>query len=410
MMSGLWWRLIKVTGATLFLLLGLGLGQALAAPEVVDVRLGGNQDATRFVLEVKGKVTYVVSQLADPYRIIVDVSEVDWKNNSSGEGRGHGLVEKYRFGSFRPGVSRIVLDLKKPANVRHSFIIPPRGKSAYRLVIDLAPVARDAFLKDVKAPGTPAGVAAAVQDDTQAAANDTPRPADHGKFRKKLIVIDPGHGGIDPGSPSVVGIPEKTLTLEAARVARDELNATGRYRAVLTRDSDIYIPLRQRFEIARRKKADLFISFHADSHANHAVRGATVYTLSEKSSDREAAALAAKENKSDLIAGVDLGGETPEVSTILIDLAQRETMNFSARFANLLVHEFKDNILLGENSHRFAGFMVLKAPDIPSVLVEMGYLSNLQDAKLLESKAHQKKLGKAVIRAIDDYFTQVAVR
>jgi N-acetylmuramoyl-L-alanine amidase len=410
---GLLRQFIKYVTAGFFLL-GLACTEAVAAPEVVNVRLGENHETTRFVLEVREKISFTVSQLADPYRVIVDITEVDWKNNSSGEGAGRGLVQKYRFGAFRPGISRIVLDLKKPVKVTQSFIIPPRGEAAYRLVVDLKEAGRDEFVKNIKAPGTPEGAPAAAaltapSSDT-AAADDTPRQAPVISSGKKIIVIDPGHGGVDPGSPSVVGVPEKFITLAAARAARDELNATGRYRAILTRDDDTFIPLRQRFEIARRQKADLFISFHADSHADKRVRGATVYTLSEKSSDREAAALAAKENKSDLIAGIDLGGESKEVSTILIDLAQRETMNFSANFANLLVSELKEDILLGRNSHRFAGFMVLKAPDIPSVLVEMGYLSNRQDATLLASPAHQKKMGDAVIRAIDDYFTKVAVR
>lgn len=389
----------------ILLLLFLGVvcsGAAYAAPEVIDVRLGGDTQKTRFVLEVKENITYSISVIPDPYRVIVDVSEVDWKDKTGGEGKGRGLVQSYRYGLIKAGTSRIVLDLKEPVRVTQSFMIPPRGGAGYRLVVDLAPASRETFMKNVKTP-------AEATDTPPDVAVSTPTPPTQ-MSGKKLVVIDPGHGGVDPGSPGVAGLPEKSVTLASAKVIRDALNATGRYRAVLTRDSDIFIPLRQRFQIARRQKADLFISLHADSHANNTVRGATVYTLSEKSSDREAAALAAKENKSDVIAGIDLGGETREVSSILIDLAQRETMNYSSHLANLLVTEFKDDILVGRNGHRFAGFMVLKAPDIPSVLVEMGYISNQQDAQLLASPPHQKKLAGSFIRAVDAYFTKVATK
>lgn len=394
---------MKATGLLLFLGI-VSVGSAHAAPEVIDVRLGGDARKTRFVLEVKENVTYSISVIPDPYRVIIDVSEVDWKDKTGGEGKGRGLVQNYRYGLIKAGTSRIVLDLKEPAEVRQSFIIPPRGTSGFRLVVDLAPASRENFMKNVKAP------VEAATDTLPDVAVTSPTPPRTATPGKKLVVIDPGHGGVDPGSPGVAGLPEKAVTLASAKVIRDALNATGRYRAVLTRDTDVFIPLRQRFQIARRQKADLFISLHADSHANSSVRGATVYTLSEKSSDREAAALAAKENKSDVIAGIDLGGETREVSTILIDLAQRETMNYSSHLANLLVEEFKDDILVGRNGHRFAGFMVLKAPDIPSVLVEMGYISNIQDARLLASPPHQKKLAGTFIRAVDAYFTKVATK
>src|SRR5690606_18852661 len=200
---------------------------------------------------------------------------------------------------------------------------------------------------------------------------------------RRLIVIDAGHGGVDPGAISVTGMQEKVITLSAAKVIKEVLEKTGRYEVMLTRDRDIFLPLRQRFEIARRARADLFISLHADSFKTSDVRGASVYTLSERASDREAALLAAKENKADIIAGIDLQGEAPEVSSILIDLARRETMNYSAHFATLLVQELGEAVMLRRNTHRFAGFMVLKAPDVPSVLLEMGYLSNPQDAKAL---------------------------
>ena len=221
--------------------------------------------------------------------------------------------------------------------------------------------------------------------------------------RKPLIIIDPGHGGIDPGAIGN-GTMEKTITLAVAKALKKELLATGRFRVELTRDKDVYIPLRDRFKLARDDSAELFISLHADSHANSKTRGASVYTLSENASDSEAEALAAKENKSDVIAGVDLTNESKVVTGILIDLAQRETTNLSARFAKMLVKSLKRDTLMLEQSHRFAGFAVLKAPDVPSVLLEMGYISSDEDQRLLTNKSHQKGLAQAISRAIQSFF------
>ncbi len=376
-------------------------GRAHAGPEVTDLRVGVNGDKTRFVIEVRSSISYNISLLPDPYRIVIDMTEVEWGTSTSGEGDGKGLIQRYRYGLFKPGTSRIVLDLASPARVVNDFVIPPRGKSGHRLVIDLRASDRQVFMSSVKSPAPPS---------KQAAMSVIPDDKQYARTGKRLVVIDPGHGGVDPGSPGVAGLPEKEVTLRVARTVRDTLNATGRYKAILTRDKDIFIPLRQRFAVARAANADLFISLHADSFKSSSVRGATVYTLSETSSDKEAAALAAKENKADIIAGINLGGETPDVSSILIDLAQRETMNYSAHFANFLVDEMKPHILLRKNTHRFAGFVVLKAPDVPSVLLEMGYLSNMQDAKLLASSSHQRKLSLAIIRAVDQYFVRVAIR
>lgn len=219
-------------------------------------------------------------------------------------------------------------------------------------------------------------------------------------------MIDPGHGGVDPGALGKGGTKEKNVTLAAGRVLRDVLNATGRYDARLTRDSDFYIPLRERFAMARQADAALFISLHADAHRSSSVRGASVYTLSETASDAEAAALAAKENRSDVIAGVDLSSEEDEVADILIDLAQRETMNLSASFAEILVNELGRRVTLLRNTHRFAGFAVLKAPDVPSVLVELGYLTNPTDERKLGKREHLDTIARAMRDAIDAYFAE----
>jgi N-acetylmuramoyl-L-alanine amidase len=224
---------------------------------------------------------------------------------------------------------------------------------------------------------------------------------------KRIIVIDPGHGGPDPGAIGAHGTYEKHVTLAMAKELKQQMEQTGRYKVVLTRDRDVFLRLRDRVAYAREAGADLFISIHADSVGDGAARGPSVYTLSEKASDREAAELADKENKADVIAGLDLSHETPEVGSILIDLAQRETLNRSAHFAAGLIGEIRRETAVLRNTHRFAGFAVLKAPDVPSVLLELGFLSHPADEKALATRSHRVKLAQAVVRATDRFFTRV---
>ncbi len=228
---------------------------------------------------------------------------------------------------------------------------------------------------------------------------------------RPLVVIDAGHGGHDPGAPGVDGRHrEKEATLQIARAIRDELKSSGRVRVALTRDDDRFLILGERREIARRLKADLFISIHADSAPNPAARGATIYTLSEVASDRVAAQLAARENRADILNGVNLGGETSEVSSILLDLAQRETMNVSAAFAALLQREMSPTVPFRTEFHRFAGLVVLKAPDVPSVLLETGYMSNTEDEKKLFSRDYQRDIAIGVRRAVETHFARRMAR
>jgi N-acetylmuramoyl-L-alanine amidase len=222
-----------------------------------------------------------------------------------------------------------------------------------------------------------------------------------------LVVLDAGHGGHDPGAVSPHGgAREKDVTLAIAKAIRDELLKTGRVRVALTRESDQFLVLPDRYGVARRMNADLFISIHADSAENPEAGGGTVYTLSEVASDREAQRLASRENKSDIINGVNLGGTDASVSSILIDLTQRETMNVSADFAKLLLREATPNMRVRTNSHRFASFIVLKAPDTPSVLFETGYLSNADDVAFLASASGQQKVARSVASAIQVHFAR----
>ena len=222
-----------------------------------------------------------------------------------------------------------------------------------------------------------------------------------------LVVIDPGHGGQDPGAPSPFGnVREKDITLALARAIRDDLARFGRVRVALTRDGDTYLPLEQRYEVARRLGADLFISIHADAAPlNDQARGATIYTLSEVASDREAALLAARENEADLIGGARLSPD-PGVNLILIDLAQRESMDRSAEFARLLYREAAPVFPFRPDWHRFAAFVVLKAPDIPSILFESGYLTNAVDAAYVQSPQGRAQIADGMRRAIEAHFTR----
>lgn len=231
-------------------------------------------------------------------------------------------------------------------------------------------------------------------------------PEVKGDESRPLVVIDAGHGGVDPGAIGPEGLREKELTLKVARAIRDELLASGRVRVALTRDDDRFLVLRERYGIARRLKADLFISVHCDAAGQEAATGASVYTLSEVASDKEAARLAARENKADVIAGVDLGDAPREVHDILIDLAQRETMNISAGFARLLGREAKPLIPVKADFHRMASLMVLKAPDMPSVLFETGYISNPKDAEFLASEDGRERIAESVRRAVQVHFAK----
>ena len=225
-----------------------------------------------------------------------------------------------------------------------------------------------------------------------------------------LVVIDAGHGGHDPGSSSSDGDEqEKDVALKIARAIRDELLDSGKVRVAMTRSDDRFLVLQERREIARRLHADLFISVHCDSAPNNTARGASIYTLSETSSDRVAAALAARENKADVINGIDLSRESNDVSSILIDLAQRETLNTSSTFAFELQRELSPLISLKPNFHKFAGLMVLKAPDVPSVLLETGYISNDDDLALLTSEEYRRKIALGVRRAVEAHFARQLV-
>ncbi|MBF0247770.1 MAG: N-acetylmuramoyl-L-alanine amidase [Alphaproteobacteria bacterium] len=387
--------------------------------QVADVRVGEHGDRTRIVLELDRSVDFEVFTLPDPYRVVVNLPEVDWNRVEGHLPEGKGVLDRMRFGLFTPGTSRMVLDVNAPVGVSKSFVLKPlTDGGAWRLVLDLSAIAETEFLEDLARQREEARAKLEPQDVPVAApiaaepvsirggALVLPprRPSAPGKH---VIAIDAGHGGVDPGTIGVGGTREKTITLAMARELKKALESTGRYKVVLTRDRDIFLRLRDRVQVAREADAELFISIHADSVGNPTIRGLSVYTLSERASDKEAEKLAAKENKADLIAGVDLSAESAEVSNILLDLAQRETMNQSARFAQELVGTLRREVRLLPNSHRFAGFAVLKAPDLPSVLVELGFLSNRQDERNLNKSQYRAALAGAIVRGVERHFVGI---
>ena len=410
------WEKVRRAGAgALFLLLGLwvwnplSLGAAQAADiAATEIRLGDHRTKTRFVLDLSDKVDFNIFTLVDPYRVVIDLPDIRWRVSKKSSRRKTGLISGLRYGNFRPGRSRVVLDTAKPAKVSKAFLLPPAEGKRYRLVIDLVGTDRAGMLAGASAAQS---AEPAAQQEASAGNGfqvDPPgRKPKKDRQARKVVVIDPGHGGVDPGATSRSGIFEKKITLAIAKKMKQHLDSLNRYTVYLTRSSDKFIRLRDRIAIARAKGADLFISLHADAIESRKVSGMSVYTLSERASDKEAEALAEKENKADLIAGMDLNDNPPEVANILIDLAQRESMNESSKFAGDLVNELRKVTKLLRRTHRFAGFAVLKAPDVPSVLVELGFLSNPKDEKALRSPRHQARLAAALGKAIDTYFERV---
>ncbi len=373
-----------------------------AEPVANSVRVGPHPDKTRFVLEFSEPVIFNVFTLSDPYRVVVELPEVDWRLPADSGTRPAGLVAGFRYGNFQQGASRVVIDLKGPVRVKAAFLAVPEGERQHRLVIDLEAATAEIFAEDQKSrqPLQQAARPAASAPEAKKKKTDD----------KRVIAIDAGHGGVDPGAIGVSGVYEKHITLAMAQELRRHLEKGGRYKVVLTRDDDVFIRLRDRVALAREGGADLFISLHADSIGSSSVRGASVYTLSEQASDKESEALAAKENKADVIAGIDLSDKSADVSNILIDLAQRESMNQAVRVAGSLVESMRTTGAVLDRTHRFAGFAVLKAPDIPSVLIELGYLSNRADEQRLLSEAHRTKTAAAIKRAIDAYFSQLQAK
>ena len=365
-------------------------------PVVMGARIGEHSGLTRFVLELSDPVTPQVFTLADPDRVVIDLPDVMWRIGAPDRPSGRGAIRSYRYGVFRPGESRIVIDLNHPVALKPLLMIPPKDGNGYRIVVDLVPASAEQFARGA---GWPKELLAG-RDGDGAAAEATP-PARESPSVARVVVIDPGHGGADSGTVGSDGMMEKNLVLDEAKRLANALEKRG-FVVHLTRDSDVYIPLEQRVNASRDAHADFFISLHADSNPDPRVFGSSVYTLSAAGSDREAAALARKENRSDIVAGVDLSGQSSPVASILIGLAQRDTINRSVKFAESLVSELgRVTDTLPRQPHRSAGFVVLKAPDVPAVLIELGYLTNPRDSAQMGTEEWRNGVASAIAVTVD---------
>lgn len=435
------------------LLLAPASRPAAAADAVISrIEAGEQYGRVRFALEMDQPLKFSFFTLAEPYRVVIDLPEVGWRLPQRPLPGEQAIFKQVRYGQFQPGHSRVVLDFKAPVKITEAFARERVG--GYEIILVADRTARAGFLASLSDPprhvtdvrplsrGAPPPAAvkltppAATKADrlevvaqrrqnlvappaappssaelnlisSQYLPMPPRRPGSIPAYRRPLIVIDPGHGGVDPGALGQRGVYEKHVVLALSRELQRQLLKTRRYRADLTRERDVFIRLRDRVAIAREKKAHLFISIHADTTRDKKISGPSVYTLSEKASDKEAAELAERENKADLIAGIDLSHESADVTNILIDLAQRESMNQSAQFASMLVRSLSKSTKVLPRPHRFAGFAVLKAPDLPSVLVETGFLSNREDQQRLTSKTYRSDLAAAIVDAIDTYFGSI---
>jgi N-acetylmuramoyl-L-alanine amidase len=384
------------------------LAAASTFPVASGARLAGDSKQTRFVLDLDKTIQFSAFALADPYRVVVDMPQVSFQLATGTGTAGRGLIKAFRYGLVMPGGSRIVFDLTGPAKIANSYVLEAANGQPPRLVLELEQVDRTSFVQSLAAASRPELRPSIADADTAAAAESaaTVKPAAPADLRP-VVVIDPGHGGIDNGTQAG-GESEKSLVLGFGLALRDRLEKSGKYRVVMTRTDDTFIPLADRVRIARNQSAALFVSIHADALPRREgdAQGATIYTLSDRASDAEAERLAEAENKADAIGGVNLTEEPTDVADILIDLAQRETRTFSNRFARLLMGEMKNTVRMHKRPLKSAGFRVLKAPDVPSVLIELGYVSNKGDREHLVSENWRSRTVGSMAQAIDTFLAK----
>jgi N-acetylmuramoyl-L-alanine amidase len=387
-------RLSAVLAVLICCLVGLSFqAHAGALLEAHDYKMAGDASRMRIVLNFDKEPEPKWFLLRGPHRLVIDLPETKFSVDAK-ELKARGLVKGVRYGSLGEGESRLILTSKGPFMVERLDVLQNEDSSGYRLVADLVAASERQFEE-----------ALSVQSQTTGSTETTPK-ADRisqavARANKRFsIVLDPGHGGIDGGAEGLNGTVEKSITLAFALELRAKLAESGNYDVYMTREKDDFLRLDERVRIAREHEADLFISIHADTIRLKGIRGATVYTVADKASDAEAQALADRENLSDQLAGIKIEDENHEVADILIELIKRETHGFSLNFARTLLSKLSDTIGLINNPHRYAGFRVLKAPDVPSVLLELGYLSNPEDEEQLRDANWRGKAAQSIADAI----------
>jgi N-acetylmuramoyl-L-alanine amidase len=365
-----------------------------------SLRISTAGDLTQIQLDLSGAVTFDASVSSIGTRVLVHATDLGFSLPRGAGTKAKGLVRRIRYGKTTDGTSELAIDTTSAVIIRKSYLAVAKRSKQVRMTIVLAAKPSDHGsdpAEDLSSPEITGSLPSVV-------------PAIPATIvgRKHVIVIDPGHGGIDPGAISSSGTKEKDVVLSFAKALQTALLANGNIEVVLTRDDDRFLALQSRVELARAKQADLFIAVHADTLSQHSVRGATLYTLSDKASDAEAEALAQKENRADDIAGVNLQQQSSTIADVLVNLAQRESKNRAAMFAEVAVEKLKSATVFTGKPMRSAGFMVLKAPDVPSVLVELGYLSNAQDAKNMNDETWRSSFAKAMAAAVADHFSGAA--
>lgn len=380
-----------------------------AGPVVADgASVTGDRALTRLALDLSGPVEYQVFRLQTPDRVVVDVTNVEFTIPAATGGKGAGLISSYRFGAFAPGRSRLVIETMGPVQVEATRLIREGARGRHRLELDLIP-ARAAGLSEIEvAAARDSAARLKLADMAPQPAPPKPSPATPSA---PLIVIDPGHGGVDSGAQGAVGV-EKDIVLAVGRALEKALLASGRYRVMMTRSDDTFVPLERRIRISRDHEAQLFISLHADSlearELAHAIRGATIYTLSQSASDERARRLADKENAADLLAGAHLPTEIfqDDVKSILFDLMARESAGLALNFRQFALKRLRGNIQFSRDPQRSANFLVLRQAETPAVLIELGYISNPEEEKQMLSQEWQRKIAGAITAAVNDFFAK----
>jgi N-acetylmuramoyl-L-alanine amidase len=404
------------------LIMGLGLcAPAHAMIEVSGVRLGIHEDKTRLVIDLSHEARFKVLETDTPTRFQLKLFNTQLPQQYTTTQKGKGYIAGYYFTQAPQNSIILNVESKSAAKLAKAFPLTKASDGPYRLVVDIKP---DKSKTSKKQKDVPKGkraertsedtVALPIKNEVKAKSETVSEsktsniPLPFIKPLRRVVVIDPGHGGHDPGTISPKGIHEKDITLAVALEMKRIIDKSGKYTAVLTRTKDQHLPLRYRFSVAREMNANLLISLHTDSNANKNVRGVSVYTLSETATDEEAKRLAHKENSADFLEDLKFAQtEEKDVKDILINLSQTRAKNNSVVFADTLMKKFHKQEALLKNTHRSADFAVLKAPDVASVLIELGYLSNASDQKRLVSKPYQRKIASLIVTAIDDYFEHI---